>query len=261
MNGKRSCLSLSIFLFLTSLTFAGEAPYNPNPGPRYIYCTLQDVPQRSVYYSGIFLINSKDNLYPIQDAFLHFAASKYSYTIQPGVDQYHMPVNCRGTQDSKAEKTMKVADMQNQQGTGYKTIDTKWTFGSQKVAEEEIASASSDGPASSGGSASMTMLPGAAQDDKLDSFTMATLQQDPRGMRLSPLDRQFVLSEAPKAKSYCAKDPELSVKYDCTCFVTTLFSYRITHAAGPIQTTNFPPLAAVLKNEDFKLTACQKAKQ
>jgi hypothetical protein len=230
------------------VAFAGESPYNPNQSsPRYLYCTLEEVgPAHKVYYSAIFLANPK-NFYPIQNSFLHFVAEKYSYKIQPGVDEYHMPVQCHGSQSSEVGTSQKESEVQREKTNGINVIETAWTFGSQKTAETAPPSSASTSP---------SPLAAAPQDDKLDAFTMATLQQDPRAARLSPLDRQFVLSEAPKAKSYCAKDTHLSQALDCNCFVRTVFNYRIAHAAGPIQTTNFPPLATVLEKPDFSCSEC-----
>jgi hypothetical protein len=241
-------ISLFIIFFVAAVVFAGEAPYNPNAAnePRYIFCRLHDVPNRSMYYSSIFMMKPKD-IYQSQDAFLHFVANKYSYKIVPGVDQYHMPVDCKGNVRLNETKSLRDGEMQEDARVAVKAVETGWTFGSQKAVEETPAPSTSS---ASNGSA--------AQDDKVDAFTMATLQQDPRGLNLSPLDRQFVLSEVPKAKSYCAKDSELSQNLDCTCFVRTVFNYRIAHASGPIQQTNFPPLNTLLTKSDFSCSECVK---
>ncbi len=237
---------LSIIFFLTTTAFAGEAPYNPNQSPtRPLFCFITDPQNHSTYFSSIFVGNTK-NLYSIQDAYLHFVAKKYGYKIQAGVDQWHMPVECQASQDTNVLKTQKATRMEDEAYKAYKAVDTEWTFESAHSVEEKTATASSS--ASPNGAA--------PQDEKVDAFTMATLQQDPRGLNLSPLDRQFVMSEVPKAKSYCAKDPELSQSLDCTCFIRTVFNYRIAHASGPIQQTNFPPLATVLTKPDFSCTEC-----
>jgi hypothetical protein len=244
---KRTCLiNLFIFLLLTTFAFAGESPYNPNDTrPRYIFCRLTDAPAHATYFSGIFLLNQKD-LYPIQDAYLHFVAQKYAYKIVPGVDRYNMPVQCTAFPDSKQTKLSRDAQAENEAYKAYKAIQTEWTYGSQKPVEESSPASSTSSQASP------------QQDEKIDPYNMALLQQDPRGLNLSPLDRQFVLSEAPKAKSYCVKDPQLSQNLDCTCFVRTVFNYRIAHASGPIQTTNFPPLASILTKPDFICSECVK---
>jgi hypothetical protein len=185
---------------------------------------------------------------------VHFLAEKYGYKIQSGMDEYHSPANCYGLQSAAVANQSKSARIDDENRSANKVIETGWTYGSQKALD---ATASSESTSAS--SPSSTNAP-ASQSDQLDAYTQATLEQDPRAARLSPLDRQFVVSESRKTKGYCAKDPELSQAYDCTCFVRTVFNYRIAHAGSPIQTTNFPPLPSILEKQDFKdtLAACKK---
>jgi len=241
---KRFFVYLVFFFAFEMLAFAGESPYNANqPKTIYLFCTVHESGNsRTVYYSGIFLGSVKD-LTPIQSGYLQFLEKTYSYKAPPGVDAYHMPVRCYSYPTSEDVTRLKTVYVDQDRNQGNKVTDTGWTNGAKKITEP-TASPSSSEKASN------------AQDDKLDPYTQATLEQDPNAARLSPIDRQFVISEAKKAKSYCAKDPELSQALDCNCFVRTVFNYRIAHASGPIQTTNFPPLATLLDKADFNCSEC-----
>ena len=259
-------ISVLFVVFIASLTFAGEAHYNPNINKetRYWYCSIHDVPTHTFYYSGIFTATG-ENLQQMQPAYLHFVAEKYPYKIPPGVDAYHSPVSCTSWNTAADANNGKPAVIKEEKGEALESqspinvVETAWTFGGQKNAEAAESSSASSNSSSPGGQNAS-----AAQSDQLDSFTELTLEQDPRAARLSPLDRQFVVSEARKSKGYCAKDPQLSQSYECTCFTRTVFNYRVAHATpGGIQQTIFPPLASILEKQDLKdaLKACNKSNQ
>ena len=245
-----------LFVFLmvfVSFAFAGESPYNPNQNlTKYLFCQVYK-PENSpaVYFSNTFPGNP-NKLYPVQKSYVEFLEKKYSYKAPPGMDEFHMPVRCYGLNTQVLADQQKAINEEQEKYSAHEIIETGWTYDSTKSGKQESTPVADTGPSSS---ASMT------QDDKLDSFTLATLQQDPRAARLSPMDRQFVTSEAVKAKSYCAKDAQMSHVLDCNCFVHTLFDYRIAHASGPIQTTIFPPLASVLEQKDFSCSKCVDQKR
>ncbi|MFN7923410.1 MAG: hypothetical protein U0Q16_25130 [Bryobacteraceae bacterium] len=224
----------------------------PLPPRQYLFCYASEPAGpavRALYYSADFVLIGAD-VRPTQDAFRAFLQQRYSFKGDAGQDQ---PVQCTGVQtEAEAKSVEQLYVERDQKNRGLKVVMTGWTNESSAAVGETAGPLAVPPPPASSATAPLASI-GALSDAQ--SASLASL---------TPADRQFVLDEVPRSKSYCEQNAFLSGVIDCSCFARSIFLYRISHPEEKVKVLNaraarppvFPPLVNVIGTKPVNCAEC-----